>query len=69
MKMSYDKATDSLYVELRDEPSKRTIELVEDVMLDLTADGAVIGYDIQHASTKKDFIANLVLGNLPTAAE
>jgi uncharacterized protein YuzE len=67
--MSYDKATDSLYVELRDEPSKRTIELAEDVMLDLNVDGAVIGYDIQHASTKKDFIASLVLGNVPTAAE
>jgi hypothetical protein len=35
MKTSYDRATDSLYIELRPLAATRTIELEEDVMLDL----------------------------------
>ncbi|MBS0273508.1 MAG: DUF2283 domain-containing protein [Proteobacteria bacterium] len=61
MKTRYDKSTDSLYVELRDLPAKRTVELEEDVMLDIGADGQPVGYDIQHASKKSDFIARLVI--------
>jgi uncharacterized protein YuzE len=69
MKTSYDKSTDSLYVEVRPLPSSRTVEIEEDVMLDLGADGEPVGYDIQHASTKTDFIARLILGQVPAAAE
>ena len=61
MKTRYDKATDSLYVEVRPLPSVRTIEIEDDIMLDLGADGEPVGYDIQHASTKKQFIARLIL--------
>jgi uncharacterized protein YuzE len=61
VKTRYDKSTDSLYVELRDLPAKRTVELEEDVMLDIGADGQPVGYDIQHASKKSDFIARLVI--------
>ena len=61
MKTRYDKSTDSLYVELRPLPAKRTIEIEEDVMLDVGADGQPVGYDIQHASKKSDFIAKLVI--------
>jgi uncharacterized protein YuzE len=39
MKTSYDKSTDSLYVEVRPLPSCRTIEIEEDIMLDLGTDG------------------------------
>ena len=46
--------------------SRRTIELEADVMLDLGDDGQPVGYDIQHASTKAEFIARLILD---TAAE
>ena len=52
MKTRYDKSTDSLYLEVRPLPSCRTIEVEEDVMLDLGEDGKPVGYDIQHASTK-----------------
>ncbi|MBV8976811.1 MAG: DUF2283 domain-containing protein [Alphaproteobacteria bacterium] len=68
MKTRYDKSTDSLYVELRPMPSHRTIEIEEDVMLDLGEDGKPVGYDIQHASTKQDFIARLILEGEPAAA-
>lgn len=69
MKTSYDKSTDSLYVEVRPLPSHRTVEIEADVMLDLGQDGRPVGYDIQHASTKKEFIARLILEQAPVAAE
>ena len=47
MKTRYDKATDSLYVEVRPLPSRRTIEIEPDIMLDLGEDGKPVGYDIQ----------------------
>jgi len=61
MKTRYDKSTDSLYVEVRPLPSRRTVEIEEDIMLDIGEDGKPVGYDIQHASTKAQFIARLIL--------
>jgi uncharacterized protein YuzE len=69
MKTSYDKSTDSLYVEVRALPSSRTVEIEEDVMVDYGSDGEPVGYDIQHASTKGEFIARIILEDLPAAAE
>ena len=69
MKTSYDKSTDSLYVEVRALPSCRTVEIEDDVMVDYGADGEPVGYDIQHASTKADFIARIILEEMPHAAE
>ena len=68
MKTSYDKTTDSLYVEVRPLPSARTVEIEEDIMLDIGSDGDPVGYDIQHASSKTEFIARLILGETPKAA-
>lgn len=67
MKTSYDPSTDSLYIEVRPLPSKPTVEVETDVMVDYGADGEPVGYDIQHASTKPDVIARLIL--VPAAAE
>lgn len=61
MKTRYDPSTDSLYVEMRPLPARRTVEIEEDVMLDLGEDGEPVGYDIQHASTKVQLIGRLVL--------
>ena len=69
MKTSYDKSTDSLYVEIRSLPSCRTVEIADDIMVDYGADGLPTGYDIQHASTKGDFIARIILEQAPIAAE
>jgi len=68
MRLSYDKSTDSLYIELRPLPAKRTREIEPDVNLDLGADGAPVGYDIQHASTKRDLILSIILAAEPQAA-
>lgn len=69
MKTSYDPSTDSLYIEVRPIPAERTLETEDDVLVDIGADGEPVGYDIQHASTKRDLIAKLVLGEQPIAAE
>ncbi len=68
MRLSYDKSTDSLYIELRPLPAKRTREIESDVNLDLGADGEPVGYDIQHASTKPDLILSIILAPEPQAA-
>jgi uncharacterized protein YuzE len=68
MRLSYDKSTDSLYIELRPLPAKRTRAIEPDVNLDIGADGEPIGYDIQHASTKRDLILSIILAAEPRAA-
>ena len=69
MKTSYDRSTDSLYVEIRPLPAKRTLEVEEDVLLDLGEDGEPVGYDVQHASEHAELVARLVLERFPQAAE
>jgi uncharacterized protein YuzE len=49
-------------------PSCRTVEIEQDIMLDIGSDGQPVGYDIQHASTKAEFIARLILEQAPPAA-
>jgi uncharacterized protein YuzE len=69
MKTSYDKSTDSRYVGARAMPSCRTVEIQDDVLVDYGSDGAPVGYDIQHASTKAHLIARIILEEMPHAAE
>ena len=68
MRLSYDKSTDSLYIELRPLPAKRTREIETDINLDLGEDGQPVGFDVQHASTKRDFIISVILADQPQAA-
>jgi uncharacterized protein YuzE len=60
MRLSYDKSTDGLYIELRPLSAKRTREIEPDVILDFGSDGKPVGYDIQHASTKRDLILSII---------
>jgi uncharacterized protein YuzE len=60
MNQIYDRSTDSLYLEVRPLPSRRTMEIEEDVFLDLGEDGNPVGYDIQHASGKTELVQRLV---------
>jgi uncharacterized protein YuzE len=69
METRYDKSTDSLYVEVRALPARRTVEIEQDVMADLGDDGTPVGYDIQHASAKQELIARLILEQGPAATE
>lgn len=54
MKIHYYPETDSLYIELQAGPGVETREIAEGLNADLDADGAVVGLDIDHASTKLD---------------
>lgn len=67
MRTSYDHTTDSLYVELRPLPAKRTVEVEADVLLDLGEDGEPVGYDIQHASQRKEVVAHPLLEQCSTS--
>lgn len=54
MKLHYYPETDSLYIELSNAPGAETREIVEGLVVDLDADGNVVGFDIDHASAKFD---------------
>lgn len=64
MKISYDKATDSLYIHLADRASVDSDEVNNGVVLDFDANGALVGIDVQHASERAD-IHNITLSKLP----
>ncbi len=54
MKLHYYPETDSLYIELTSGPGAEAREIVEGLIVDLDADGNVVGLDIDHASRKLD---------------
>jgi uncharacterized protein YuzE len=54
MKLHYYPETDSLYIELKSAPGAETREIVEGLVVDLDANGEVVGFDIDHASRKLD---------------
>jgi uncharacterized protein YuzE len=54
MKLRYYADTDSLYVELSNRPGVETREIVGGVNVDLDADCAIVGLDIDGASKKLD---------------
>ena len=54
MKLHYYPDTDSLYIELSSAPGAETRQIVEGLVVDLDADGNVVGFDIDHATTKLD---------------
>lgn len=64
MRINYDAATDSLYIHLTEQPSTDSDEVVEGVVLDYNAAGALVGIDVQHASQKAD-IHRLAISHMP----
>lgn len=54
MKLHYYPETDSLYIELKAGPGTETREVTAGLNVDLDAKGDVIGFDIDHASSKLD---------------
>jgi uncharacterized protein YuzE len=54
MKLHYYPETDSLYVELSSAPGSEAREIVEGSIVDLGAQGNVVGLDIDYASRKLD---------------
>jgi uncharacterized protein YuzE len=64
MKLNYFAETDSLYIDLSEQPSVHSREISEGVVLDYDAKGNLVGIDIDHASSKVD-LKQLVLDRLP----
>ncbi len=64
MKLHYYPETDSLYIELKAEPSTETREITNGINVDLDASGEVIGFDIDNASRHVD-LTTLETADLP----
>lgn len=62
MKLSYDPATDSLYIHLADRPSVDSDEVSDGMVLDFDEAGALVGIDVQHASQRADIEHLMVAG-------
>lgn len=68
MKIKYYPDTDSLYIDLSEQPSSETREISEGVNLDYDQGGALVGIDIDNAS-KKLALKQLVLSRLPVEVQ
>jgi uncharacterized protein YuzE len=66
MKLNYFAETDSLYIDLSEQPSVRSREISEGVVLDYDAKGNLVGIDIDNASSKVE-LNQLVLDRLPAS--
>ena len=60
MKLNYHPDTDSLYIDLSEQPSAESREISEGVVLDYDASGLLVGIDIDNASRKVE-LQRLVL--------
>jgi len=52
MRLLYYPETDSLYIELREEPSADSVEVAPGIVVDLDAQGSIVGIDIDHAQQR-----------------
>jgi len=64
MKLNYYPETDSLYIDLSEQPSAESREISDGVVLDYDARGNLVGIDIDNASSKVD-LARLTLSRIP----
>jgi uncharacterized protein YuzE len=64
MKISYYPDTDSLYIDLSQQPSTESREISEGIVLDYDAQGRLVGIDIDNASKKVE-LKKLTLNKVP----
>jgi uncharacterized protein YuzE len=65
MRLNYYADTDSLYIDLSEQPSVESREISEGVVVDYDANGNLVGIDIDNAS-KKVQLQQLILNRLPS---
>ena len=68
MKISYYPDTDSLYIDLSEQPSAESREISEGIVLDYDAQGRLVGIDIDNASKKVE-LRKLTLNKLPASEQ
>ena len=64
MKLNYYSDTDSLYIDLSEQPSVESREISEGIVLDYDVAGNLVGIEIDNASQKVD-LKKLTLNRLP----
>ncbi|MEW5719064.1 MAG: DUF2283 domain-containing protein [Chloroflexota bacterium] len=65
MKIQYFSDTDTVYVQLNDNPVFETKDLDENTVIDVDARGSLIGITIEHAKERAD-ITNFVFQQVAT---
>ena len=65
MKLNYYAATDSLYIDLSEQPSVESREISEGIVLDYDSKGNLVGIDIDNAS-RKVHLEHLLVNKLPS---
>ena len=68
MKLNYYPETDSLYIDLSEQPSVESREISEGILLDYDANGRLVSIDIDNASHKVE-MEKLILSKLPAEVE
>ena len=68
MELNYYPETDSLYIDLSEQPSVESQEISEGIFLDYDAEGRLVGIDIDNASHKVE-MEKLILSKLPSRVE
>jgi uncharacterized protein YuzE len=68
VKLNYYADTDSLYIDLSEQPSVESREISEGVVVDYDANGNLVGIDIDNAS-KKVQLQQLILNKLPSEVQ
>lgn len=68
MKLNYHPDTDSLYIDLLEQPSVESREIAEGIVLDYDAAGHLVGIDIDNASQKVE-LKQLTLSKLPLVVQ
>jgi uncharacterized protein YuzE len=68
MKLNYYSDTDSLYIDLSEQPSVESREISEGIVLDYDAAGNLVGIDIDNASRKVE-LNKLTLNKLPAVIQ
>ncbi|MDE2038126.1 MAG: DUF2283 domain-containing protein [Patescibacteria group bacterium] len=68
MKFNYDRVADAVYLNLNEGKVKKTLEMKDDVIVDVGEKGKIIGIEILNFSYQqkdKDSIADLVKSGVP----
>ena len=68
MKLNYYPETDSLYINLSEQPSVESKEISEGILLDYDIEGRLVGIDIDNASNKVE-MEKLILSKIPGRVE
>lgn len=68
MQLNYYSDTDSLYIDLSEQPSVESREISEGIVLDYDVAGNLVGIDIDNASQKVD-LKKLTLNRLPAVIQ